>query len=697
MHKGLHVEPIGKHPEAKRCVGNRIPADIPLGTAAWFRFAKDETPICKSGDFFLSRLPSGEPVGFRDDRHVLITAGTRSGKGASILVPNLAIWPGSVFIVDPKGENAMVTARRRSTGSRFCKGKKQKVRILDPFNIVRTALDSFHDLKVRFNPLDILKRHPAEAVDMAAQIAEAIVIAEHSNDPFWEEAAIWLLTAVILHVLSWKEFKDHERNLVTVWRLLRRGDQELAELLRLNGNDSASALTGLFDAMRRNPAYDGVVAGAGERFGSMAIESPRSFNGMLQVACTNTKFMDSPQIRQSLECSDFDLSDLKTEPKGVSVFLCLPQRYMKSHNRWLRMIVTLTIFEMERVAHQPKCGHPVLSILDEFPSLNRMAVIENAVAQIAGYGVKLVMVAQSLPQLKEQYKDNWETLVANCGVKLFFSNGDQFTREYVSKLIGEHEVVRTTRTQSTTRGNSASIANGQTIGASRNTGTSFTHGMSSGNFSSSSTRSSNYGSSVSHTRTGTSGSNSSVTHGTNESVHKRYLINPDEVGRYFGDDSKPRAIALISGLQPLCLERISYYADESFAGWYDLHSDHAPPRTLERLAQDRANDELDRQKRAKEQAAAERRKQQEKREAERLEILRLERVMQQRWLREQERERQKRWEREENIRDWMWIGGMVVLFPPVIITVMTSLHAYKTGKPILAQLMKTWSSLLGIG
>ena len=64
-------------------------------------------------------------------------------------------------------------------------------------------------------------------------------------------------------------------------------------------------------------------------------------------------------------------------------------------------------------------------------------------AQIAGFGVKMVFVAQTLAQLKDVYKDNWETMVANAGVKIFFCNEDQFTREYVSKLAGDIETVRT--------------------------------------------------------------------------------------------------------------------------------------------------------------------------------------------------------------------------------------------------------------
>src|SRR3984893_4513153 len=114
---------------------------------------------------------------------------------------------------------------------------------------------------------------------------------------------------------------------------------------------------------------------------------------------------------------------------------------MSTHYRWLRMMIALTVTEMEKVRGQPVTGYPVLMVLDEFASLKRMEVIENAVAQVARYGVKLFFVLQSLEQLKAVYKDNWETFLANSGLKIFFNIEDHFSREHISRLIGEREVI----------------------------------------------------------------------------------------------------------------------------------------------------------------------------------------------------------------------------------------------------------------
>ena len=51
-----------------------------------------------------------------------------------------------------------------------------------------------------------------------------------------------------------------------------------------------------------------------------------------------------------------------------------------------------------------------------YRDVNQVVVpTETAAAQIAGYGVKLFFVLQSLEPLKAVYKDNWETFLANSG------------------------------------------------------------------------------------------------------------------------------------------------------------------------------------------------------------------------------------------------------------------------------------------
>jgi type IV secretory pathway TraG/TraD family ATPase VirD4 len=569
--------------------GGAVRYDAPLGTAAWMALPLARELRFRRGDFWLSCAPDGKPVGLRDDRHVLVCCGTRAGKGVSILVPNLAFWPGSAVVLDPKGENAMVTARRRGGGSRYCRGMGQKVVLLDPFDEVRTPGDGFADLKACFNPMDILAAGREESVSDAARIAEALIVLEDSKEPFFEQAARGLLKGIILHVATCGQYRPRDRHLGTVRRLLTEGEADLRELALLNSNDgkAPSGLALLFAGMTRNRAFDGVIAEIGAMAAHNLAESPRLLGSILQVAVTNTDFIADPRMKRCLTRSDFKLSDLKTDVKGMSLYLCLPQRHAEENFRWLRMMTTLMIGEMERQQGAPASGHPVLAVLDEFPSLRRMRVIENAAAQIAGHGVKLVFVTQTLAQLKDTYKDNWETLVANCGVKIFFGNDDHFTREYASKLVGECEVSRWAQSRSETNGRFKSWSQATTVGTSYGHTSSMNSGGSTGSGGVTTSMGAGQTLSVSTSYSTTGGKafgfNESETHGHSESVQKRFLITPDEVGRLFGNRADPAALALISGHQPLYLRRIHYFSEAALAGTFDPHRSHAPPPELEAL------------------------------------------------------------------------------------------------------------------
>lgn len=584
----------------------------------------------RDGTIWLGRSASENqvPVGYLDDRHVCVVSGSRGGKGTTSIVNNLILWPGSVFVVDGKGENATVTAARRGAGSEHCQGLGQAVKVLDPFKAAQVE-DS---LRGRFNPLDALDPANEETIDEAGRIADAVVIIHESNDPFWDESARSMVKGLLLHVLTAPEYEGR-RNLITVRKLIMRGDWESVEALRAAGEKDIPPAHGLlWTGLANNPAFDGLVAGIGDSFTNMLLNSPKQFESVLQVANRNTEFIDSPAMQKCLEASDFQLSELKTRPEGLSVYLCLPQRFMSTHYRWLRMMIALTVTEMEKVRGQPATGHPVLMVLDEFAGLKRMEVIENAVAQIAGYGMKLFFILQSLEQLKAVYKDNWETFLANSGLKVFFNLEDNFSRDYVSKLIGETEVIREVRSASEgtseSESRSRSSSRSSSLGASETEGTSesVNTGRSWGvNSSESRSRNYNYAQglifrhydnqkigdsrsqsqgqsrgwsegashgtsrSTSRSRTEgtsetegtTSGTSQSRTDGMSETVHKRALITPDEIGQVFSridDRAHPAypglALAVISGARPVALRRVNYYEDFLFMDLFDPHPDH---------------------------------------------------------------------------------------------------------------------------
>ena len=119
------------------------------------------------------------------DGHVLIMGPARSGKGTGHVIPTLLGHAGAMLVFDPKHELAAITGRRRAAFG--------PVHVFDP-----TAAHS-----ARFNPLLELRRdgHLIGDCQMAAHMLTHLGHGGR-DDPFWDDAAAALLTAVLLHVCT---------------------------------------------------------------------------------------------------------------------------------------------------------------------------------------------------------------------------------------------------------------------------------------------------------------------------------------------------------------------------------------------------------------------------------------------------------------------------------------------------------------
>ncbi len=262
----------------------------------------------------------GTPLGIHDDRHLMTVAGSRSGKGRSVIIPNLCVYCGSVMAIDPKGDLATVTAARRGQGSEHCEGLGQEVFVLDPFKV---AQGNARDYRAGFNPLDAIDPHGEDGRDDAALLADALIIPSQT-DTHWTDAARQFLTGLILHICESADEKT--RNLIQMRRLLT-ADQD--------------GFTTLLAEMSLSEAANGVVARAANAIIAMA---DRERSGVISTCIVQTEFFDSPAMQSVLSKSDFSLRDLKDRP--CTVYLSLPAGRMGTHSRWLRLMIALTIEAM---------------------------------------------------------------------------------------------------------------------------------------------------------------------------------------------------------------------------------------------------------------------------------------------------------------------------------------------------------------
>lgn len=347
----------------------------------------------------------GIPIGVRDDRHMITVAGSRGGKGRSVIINNIIMYPGSMMIIDPKGELA------RETASYLTSVRGHEVVVLDPFSVTG---DTVTRCRGGYNPMTILTSENKALVEDAGLIADALVQSDSSKDPHWDESAKQFLEGVILHVATSQRYIG-KRNLVTVYDLL------------MHDVDDESGLRG---DMYANPAADFSVIAAATNFYA---RDDRERSSVLSTLRRHVRFLGYSQMREVLTTHSIDLSALKNSK--LCVYLSLPAMRMGTCSRWLRLFanMALTAFEAEKT----KPRYPVLMILDEFAVLGRLKSIEDAAGQIAGLGCKLWPILQDIGQLQALYGKRWETFVGNAGVVQCFSNSDSTTLEWISRRLGD--------------------------------------------------------------------------------------------------------------------------------------------------------------------------------------------------------------------------------------------------------------------
>jgi type IV secretion system protein VirD4 len=374
------------------------------------------------GKIFLGRVDE-KMIGFLDDRHIVTVAGSRGGKSACLLIPNLKLYPGSALVIDPKGELARETAvhRRDSLG--------HDVHVLDPWGVS----DLPNEFLSAFDPPAQLREDPANLIDNADLIADALIVSS-TSDPHWTDAARALLRALILWLCV---------DPATTGGTLPALPEIIAKLAKEAGAaaDSRPMLYALstLEMPDAEKWEEEALAIIRNQATYMRGANAKELASILSTARTQLAFLESPAMARNLRLSLLRLSQLKARP--TTIYLCLPASRMGTHGRWLRLIVNLAVSAMEAARFPERAEgerrHAVLFILEEFAALGHMRALEQAVAYLAGFGVKLWAVLQDLTQLKRHYKDGWETFLGNAGVIQAFSVSDQTSCDYLSKRLGE--------------------------------------------------------------------------------------------------------------------------------------------------------------------------------------------------------------------------------------------------------------------
>lgn len=415
----------------------RLPLRLWLGFCGWrervFRLSKLSsggfsgalatlTNIHSSKKLLLGRayafgFPLLQPIGVKVSRHIKLFAMTGAGK-TTLLITMLSCWKGSALVVDPKGQITQALAR---------KDRKRSWRVFDPYSV--TGLPS-----ISFNVFDVIKEAvqrdgSSAAVLWAQRIAQCLIhTPEGAKSPYFYDIARGFTTGLILHILS--VHGENEHHLPFLRSLIIEGYRVFDEETGKEETTGNEALLLLLDAMQRNPAYEGVIAGAAS---AVINAGGETLGNILSTLQEQTKWLDVPALRAKLKHSDISLPELKTR-EDIVLSLVAPVLSVREELReCFTLFINMSAYTFEAV--KQKKGQ-CLFVVDELPSLGYNPIIEVLLPVARSQGITFIGISQDIEILKKPYPKSWESFIGNADVVIWMGSNHEATLKYLSEVLG---------------------------------------------------------------------------------------------------------------------------------------------------------------------------------------------------------------------------------------------------------------------
>ena len=174
------------------------------------------------------------------------------------------------------------------------------------------------------------------------------------------------------------------------------------------------------------------------------LTSDKTFGSIRTIA---SKYMSAYNYLQSSE-KPFSVSKFIKETKDGFLFLTYRDDQLDSLRNLISCVLDIsarTILSLE-----PNSTRRVWLVIDEFASIGKVQSIETVATKARKVGGCLVIGIQSISQLKESYGEHSAQSILSClSSWLVLRCADADTAEYMSKYLGEEEVVRTSGGSST--------------------------------------------------------------------------------------------------------------------------------------------------------------------------------------------------------------------------------------------------------
>ena len=399
------------------------------GSAAW------ATPASVNAQFAQKdSIPLTQHVrlGLNTHKHrrslnVLVIGGSGAAKTRSFVLPNILTANTNYVITDPKSEVLLATGG-------YLKEQGYDVRVLNLVNLEQS--DGYNPFRYLRDEKDVLKL-------VNNLIQSTTPKGSHESDPFWTKAETALLQAIIL--MLFQEAPEYEQNFSMVMRVL-----EYAEV-REEDEGHVSPLDLLFESIeRRKP--DSVAV---RQYKVFKLAAGKTAKSILVSTAVRLAPFNLPQIQALTNHDDMDLYTLGE--KKVALYAVIPD-----NDDTFNFLVSLLYaqafqalyYSADQIHHGP-LPHHVRFVLDEFAAMP-LPGFTRELATMRSRSISASVIIQNMAQIKELYKDSWETIPGNCDTILYLGGNESSTHKYISEMLGKATI--DTKTHGQTKGKSGSYS-----------------------------------------------------------------------------------------------------------------------------------------------------------------------------------------------------------------------------------------------
>ena len=363
----------------------------------------------------------------RRSLNVLVIGGSGAAKTRSFVLPNILTANTNYVITDPKSEVLLATGG-------YLKEQGYDVRVLNLVNLEQS--DGYNPFRYLRDEKDVLKL-------VNNLIQSTTPKGSHESDPFWTKAETALLQAIIL--MLFQEAPEYEQNFSMVMRVL-----EYAEV-REEDEGHVSPLDLLFESIeRRKP--DSVAV---RQYKVFKLAAGKTAKSILVSTAVRLAPFNLPQIQALTDHDDMDLYTLCE--KKVALYAVIPD-----NDNTFNFLVSLLYaqafqalyYSADQIHHGPLPRH-VRFVLDEFAAMP-LPGFTRELATMRSRSIAASVIIQNMAQIKELYKDSWETIPGNCDTILYLGGNESSTHKYVSEMLGKATI--DTKTHGQTKGKSGSYS-----------------------------------------------------------------------------------------------------------------------------------------------------------------------------------------------------------------------------------------------